>query len=157
MGERKLVSNNKKARHEYFFETTYEAGIVLTGCEIKSVRAGGVNLKDSFAKVNNGEVWVYNMHISPYDQGNRYNSDPMRPKKLLLNKQEIRKMQQAVTQEGLTLIPVEMYLNKRGLAKLELAVARGKKLYDKRADSAKRDAARDIDRSMKSRGRQNDE
>ncbi|MBR0113558.1 MAG: SsrA-binding protein SmpB, partial [Firmicutes bacterium] len=101
MAEGKLISNNKKAYHDYFFEDTYEAGIVLTGCEIKSVRAGGVNLRDSFAKVEKGEIWVYNMHISPYEQGNRYNPDPMRPKKLLLNRQEIRRMEQAVTQKGL--------------------------------------------------------
>ncbi|MBQ1524039.1 MAG: SsrA-binding protein SmpB [Firmicutes bacterium] len=153
MAEGKLISNNKKAYHDYFFEDTYEAGIVLTGCEIKSVRAGGVNLRDSFAKVEKGEIWVYNMHISPYEQGNRYNPDPMRPKKLLLNRQEIRRMEQAVTQKGLTLVPVKLYLNNRGRAKLQLAVARGKKLYDKRADLAKKDAARDMDRSRKNRGR----
>ncbi len=153
MAEGKLVSNNKKAYHDYFFDDTYEAGLVLTGCEIKSVRAGGVNLRDSFAKVVKGEVWVYNMHISPYEQGNRYNPDPLRPKKLLLNRQEIRRLEQAVTQKGLTLVPVKLYLNNRGRAKLTLAVARGKKLYDKRADLAKKDAARDMDRSRKNRGR----
>ncbi len=153
MAEGKLISNNKKAYHDYFFEDSFEAGIVLTGCEIKSVRAGGVNLRDSFAKVEKGEVWVYNMHISPYEQGNRYNPDPLRPKKLLLNRQEIRRLEQAVTQKGLTLVPVKLYLNNRGRAKLTLAVARGKKLYDKRADLAKKDAARDMDRSRKNRGR----
>lgn len=153
MGQRKLIANNKKAHHDYFFEETYEAGLVLTGCEIKSIRGGGVNLKDSFAKVEKGEVWVYNMHISPYEQGNRFNADPLRPKKLLLNKQEIRKMDQAVARDGLTLVPVQLYINQRGMAKLEMAIARGKKLYDKRADIAKKDAARDMDRTMKSRGR----
>lgn len=149
--ERKIVSQNKKARHDFFFEETYEAGLVLTGTEIKSVRAGGANLRDSFAKVDsNGEVWVYNMHISPYEQGNRYNADPLRPKKLLLNKREIRKLIGYTSQDGLTLIPVEIYLVK-GKAKMELAVARGKKLYDKRQDIAKRDAARDMERSMKNR------
>jgi len=148
----KLISNNKKARHDYFFEETYEAGLVLTGCEIKSIRKGGVNLKDSFAKISNGEVWVYNMHISPYEQGNRYNEDPLRPKKLLLNRVEIRKCDAAITQKGLTLIPVKIYLNDRGLAKVEIAIARGKKIYDKREDIAKRDASRDMDRSMKNRG-----
>ena len=148
--ERKILAQNRKARHDYFFEETYEAGIVLTGTEIKSVRVGGVNLRDSFAKIDDGEVWVYNMHISPYEQGNRYNSDPMRPKKLLLNKKEIRKLNGYTMQDGLTLIPVEIYLV-RGRAKMELAVARGKKNYDKRADIAKRDAGRDIDRAMKSR------
>ena len=145
----KLIANNKKARHDYFFEDTYEAGIVLTGTEIKSVRAGGVNLRDSFAKVEKGEVFVYNMNIAPYEKGNRYNTDPMRPKKLLLHKGEIRRLDSAVMQEGLTLVPSKVYLNHKGLVKLELAVARGKKLYDKREDIAKRDAARDIDRRMK--------
>ena len=154
MDRQKLIANNKKARHDYFFEETYEAGLVLTGCEIKSVRGGGVNLKDSYAKIEKGEVWVHNMHISPYEQGNRYNSDPLRPKKLLLNKVEIRKMEQAVTVKGLTLIPVQLYIDRRGRAKLELAVARGKKLFDKRADIATKDAARDIDRNMKNRGRE---
>jgi SsrA-binding protein len=146
--DRKIVSSNKKARHDFFIIEVYEAGLALTGTEIKSVRAGEVNLKDSFAKVKDGEVFVYNMHISPYAQGNRYNQDPMRPKKLLLHKKEIRKLDQAVSQEGLTLIPLEVYLQ-RGIAKLSLAVAKGKKLYDKRDDIAKRDAKRDIDRKMK--------
>jgi len=148
--ERKILAQNRKAHHDYFFEDKYEAGIVLTGTEIKSVRAGGVNLRDSFAKIENGEVWVYNMHISPYEQGNRYNSNPLRPKKLLLNKKEIRKLIGYTMQDGLTLIPVEIYLV-RGRAKMELAVARGKKTYDKRADIAKRDAGRDMERSMKNR------
>ena len=112
--DRKIVSSNKKARHDYFIIEVYEAGLELTGTEIKSVRAGEVNLKDSFAKVKDGEVFVYNMHISPYTQGNRYNQDPMRPKKLLLHKKEIRKLDQAVSQEGLTLIPLDIYLQ-RGL------------------------------------------
>ena len=147
----KLIANNKKARHDYFFEDTYEAGVVLTGTEIKSVRAGGVNLRDSFAKVVKGEVFVYNMNIAPYDKGNRYNTDPMRPKKLLLHKGEIRRLESAVMQDGLTLVPSRVYLTHKGLVKLELAVARGKKLYDKRADIAKKDAARNMERSMKNR------
>jgi len=151
MADRKLISNNKKARHDYFIEEEYEAGIVLTGTEIKSIRAGGINLRDSFAKVENGEVWVYNVHVSPYDKGNRYNTDPMRPKKLLLHKKEIRKLVGYISLEGLTLVPLEVYLDRRGRAKMTLAVARGKKLYDKREDIAKRDAARDIDRRMKNR------
>ncbi len=146
--EKKIVSSNKKARHDFFIIEVYEAGLELTGTEIKSVRAGEVNLKDSFAKTKDGEVFVYNMHISPYAQGNRYNQDPMRPKKLLLHKKEIRKLEQAVSQEGLTLIPLEVYLLK-GRGKLALAVAKGKKLYDKREDIAKRDAKRDIDRKLK--------
>ena len=147
----KLIENNKKARHDYFFEDTYEAGVVLTGTEIKSMRSGGVSLRDSFAKVVKGEVFVYNMHIAPYEKGNRYNTDPLRPKKLLLHKGEIRRLESAVMQEGLTLIPSKVYLNHKGLIKLELAVARGKKLYDKRADIAKKDAARNMERSMKNR------
>ena len=149
----KLLENNKKARHDYFFEDVVECGIVLTGTEIKSVRAGGISLRDSYAKINDGEVWVYNMHIAPYEQGNRYNSDPLRPKKLLLHKQEIRKMDAQIMQKGLTLIPVQVYLNTKGIVKLELAVARGKKLYDKRADIAKRDSQRDMDRTHKERNR----
>ena len=147
----KLIANNKKARHDYFFEDTYEAGVALTGTEIKSVRAGGVNLRDSFAKVEKGEVFVYNMNIAPYEKGNRYNTDPLRPKKLLLHKGEIRRLETAVMQDGLTLVPSKVYLNHKGLVKLELAVAKGKKLYDKRADIAKKDAARNMERSMKSK------
>ena len=147
----KLIENNKKARHDYFFEDTYEAGVVLTGTEIKSIRAGGVSLRDSFAKVVKGEVFVFNMHIAPYEKGNRYNTDPLRPKKLLLHKGEIRRLENAVMQEGLTLVPSKVYLTRKGLVKVELAVARGKKLYDKRADIAKKDAARNMERSMKNR------
>jgi SsrA-binding protein len=147
----KLIENNKKARHDYFFEDTYEAGVVLTGTEIKSIRAGGVSLRDSFAKVVKGEVFVFNMHIAPYEKGNRYNTDPLRPKKLLLHKGEIRRLENAVMQDGLTLVPSKVYLTNKGLVKVELAVARGKKLYDKRADIAKKDAARNMERSMKNR------
>ena len=147
----KLIAQNKKARHDFFFESTYEAGVVLTGTEIKSARAGGLSLRDSFAKVDKGEVWAYNIHIAPYEQGNRYNQEPMRPKKLLLHKQEIRKINALIQQDGLTLIPVQVYLNPKGILKLELAVARGKKLYDKREDIAKRDAQRKMDRASKLR------
>ena len=151
MAGRKILENNKKARHDYFFDDLYECGIELTGTEIKSLRAGGVSLRDSFAKVEAGQIFVYNMHIAPYDKGNRYNTEPMRPKKLLLHKQEIRKLDQLVMQKGVTLIPSQVYLNEKGMAKLELAVARGKKLYDKREDIAKRDAERDIERKFKIR------
>jgi len=147
----KLLENNKKARHDYFFEELFECGIVLTGTEIKSVRSGGISLRDTYAKIDKGEVWVYNMHIAPYEKGNRYNVDPLRPKKLLLHKQEIRRMDNATMQQGLTLVPVQVYLNDRGLVKVQLAIARGKKLYDKRADIAKRDAERDMDRHSKQR------
>ena len=151
MACKKIVSNNKKARHDYFIEEEYEAGIVLTGTEIKSIRAGGINLRDSFAKVENSEVWVYNMHISPYEKGNRFNTDPLRPKKLLLHKKEIRKLIGYISKDGLTLVPLDVYLDERGRAKMTLAVARGKKLYDKREDIARKDAARNIDRRMKDR------
>ena len=149
--ERKLVANNKKAYHDYFIEETYEAGIVLTGTEIKSVRQGKVSIKESYAKIEKGELILYGMNISPYEQGNRYNVDPLRPRKLLLHKQEIRKLIGYTTMKGLTLVPLRMYINEEGRAKVEIAVARGKKNYDKREDIAKRDAKRDMDRKMKER------
>ena len=149
--ERKLVANNKKAYHDYFIEETYEAGIVLTGTEIKSVRQGKVSIKESYAKIENGEMFLYGMNISPYEQGNRYNVEPLRPRKLLLHKQEIRKLIGYTTIKGLTLVPLKMYINEEGRAKVEVAAARGKKNYDKREDIAKRDAKRDMDRKMKER------
>lgn len=139
---KKLVANNKKARHDYFIEEVYEAGIVLTGTEIKSIRAGKVSIKESYAKIENGEMIVYGMNISPYEQGNRFNVDPLRPRKLLLHKQEIRKLIGYTTLKGLTIVPLTVYINEAGRAKMEIAVARGKKLYDKRDDIAKRDAER---------------
>lgn len=145
------MANNKKARHDYFIEEVYEAGIVLTGTEIKSVRAGKVSIKESYAKIEKGEMWVYGMNISPYEQGNRFNVDPLRPRKLLLHKQEIRKLIGYTTLKGMTLVPLNMYINEDGRAKMELAVARGKKNYDKRDDMAKKDAARKIDKAMKQR------
>ena len=149
--EKKLVANNKKARHDYFIEEVYEAGIVLTGTEIKSVRAGKVSIKESYAKIEKGEMWVYGMNISPYEQGNRFNVDPLRARKLLLHKQDIRKLIGYTTLKGMTLVPLNMYINEDGRAKMELAVARGKKNYDKRDDMAKKDAARKIDKAMKQR------
>lgn len=149
MAQRKLIENNKKARHDFFFDEIYECGIVLTGTEIKSIRSGGVSLRDSFAKIEKGEVYVFNMHIAPYKEGNRYNQEPLRPKKLLLHKKEIRKLDSLVMQKGVTLIPAQVYLNEKGMAKLDLAVARGKKLYDKREDIAKRDEQRDMERKYK--------
>ena len=139
---KKLVANNKKARHDYFIEEIYEAGIVLTGTEIKSIRAGKVSIKESYAKIENGEMIVYGMNISPYEQGNRFNVDPLRPRKLLLHKQEIRKLIGYTTLKGLTIVPLTVYINEDGRAKMEIAVARGKKLYEKRDDIAKRDAER---------------
>lgn len=149
--QKKMVANNKKARHDYFIEEVYEAGIVLTGTEIKSVRAGKVSIKESYAKIEKGEMIVYGMNISPYEQGNRFNVDPLRPRKLLLHKQEIRKLIGYTTQKGLTLVPLNMYINEDGRAKMELGVCRGKKNYDKRDDIAKKDAARKMDQAMKQR------
>ena len=149
--QKKIVANNKKARHDYFIEDVYETGIVLTGTEIKSIRAGKVSIKESYAKIEKGEMIVYGMNISPYEQGNRFNVDPLRPRKLLLHKQEIRKLIGYTTMQVLTLIPLNIYINEDGRAKMELAVARGKKNYDKREDIAKKDAARKIDHAMKQR------
>lgn len=150
--ERKLVANNKKAYHDYFIEETYEAGIVLTGTEIKSVRQGKVSIKESYAKIQDGELILYGMNISPYEQGNRFNVDPLRERKLLLHKQEIRKLIGYTTMKGLTIVPLKMYINEEGRAKVEVGVARGKKNYDKRDDIAKRDAKRDIEHRMKVHG-----
>jgi len=154
MKQKKLVANNKKARHEYFIEEVTEAGIVLTGTEIKSVRQGKVNLKESYAKIENGELIIYGMHISPYEQGNRFNVDPVRPRKLLLHKQEIRKINGYTTLKGLSIVPLNMYLNEKGMAKLEIAVARGKKEHDKRDTTAKKDADRKIQQAVKSYSKQ---
>lgn len=149
MRQKKIIATNKKARHDFFIDEIYEAGIVLTGTEIKSIRQGKINLKESFAKVQNGEVFVHQMHISPYEQGNRYNVDPVRPRKLLLHKQEIRKLIGYTTQKGMTLVPLSVYIDEHGRAKMELALARGKKLYDKREDIAKRDSDRRMQQAMK--------
>lgn len=139
----KVVATNKKARHEYFIEDTIEAGIVLTGTEVKSIRQGKVNIKESYATIENGEIFINGMHISPYEQGNIYNVDPLRKRKLLLHKKEIRKLYQGLQLEGYTLVPLSIYI-KDGKVKLELATAKGKKLYDKRETIAKKDAERRI-------------
>jgi len=146
----KVIAQNKKARHDYFIEETYEAGIVLSGTEVKSIRLGKVNLKDSYADVKQGEVFVHNMHISPYEKGNIFNREPLRDRKLLLNRREINKLIGYIQQKGYSLIPLQVYL-KRGLVKVQLAVAKGKKLYDKREDIAKRDAKRDMERAFRER------
>ena len=146
-GVRRLAEN-RKARHEYFIEDTYECGLALVGTEVKSIRAGRVNLKDAYAQVRNGEAYIIGMHISPYEQGNIFNRDPFRDRKLLLHKSEIRKLNTLAQKEGYSLIPLQLYL-KDGLVKLELAVAKGKKLYDKRSDIASRDAKREMERRMK--------
>lgn len=148
----KVISDNRKAYHDYFVEEKLEAGIILTGTEIKSIRNGRVNLKDGYARIENGEVWLHQMHISPYEQGNRFNHDPLRKRKLLLNRSEIIKLIGKVQQQGLTLIPTKIYL-KHGLAKVELGVCRGKKNYDKRQDIAERDAKREIERHFRDQGK----
>lgn len=146
--EKRVVAQNRKARHDYFIEQTIEAGIVFSGTEGKSIRAGKVNLKDSYANVKNGEVFIYGMHISPYEQGNIFNKDPLRDRKLLLHRAEINKLIGYIQQKGMTLVPLEVYF-KNGKVKIELGIAKGKKLYDKREDIAKRDALREIDRRLK--------
>ncbi|WP_027399602.1 SsrA-binding protein SmpB [Anaerovorax odorimutans] len=149
MKKKKILANNKKARHDYFIDETYEAGMVLTGTEIKSMRQGKLNLKESYAKIEGEELIIYGMHVSPFEQGNRYNVDPLRPRKLLLHKQEIRKLIGYTTLKGMTIVPLNVYLNEKGMAKMEIAVARGKKDYDKRQDIAKRDADRKMQQAVR--------
>lgn len=145
---RKIVSSNKKAYHDFTIFDKYDAGIVLTGTEIKSIRKGAINLKDSFAKIEDGEIFLYKCHISPYEQGNRYNHDPERVRKLLLNKKEILKMLGKVKKENYTIVPLQLYLV-NGFAKLEIGLAKGKKLHDKRDDIAKKTQTRDMQRAIK--------
>lgn len=149
--ENKIIAENRKARHDYFVEETYEAGIELFGTEVKSLRAGGVNLKDSYCDLDGGELFALGVHISPYEQGNIFNRDPLRPKKLLLHKREIMKLTGLVSREGYTLVPLSLYF-KGSYVKMAIGLCRGKKLYDKRDDMAKRDANREIERHMKDRG-----
>jgi len=146
----KTVTENRKARHEYHILETYEAGLALTGTEVKSLRAGKANLQDSYARVENAELMLYNMHISPYEQGNRFNHEPKRTRRLLMHKQEIMRLLGKTREKGLALIPLKVYF-KNGLAKVELALAKGKKLYDRREDVAERDARREMDRAVKER------
>ena len=148
----KVMVQNRKARHDYFIEESWEAGIELKGTEVKSIRLGKCNLKDCYAQVKDGEMFVYGMHISPYEKGNIFNTDPLRPKKLLLHKAEIRKLQQAVMLKGLALIPLSVYF-KDGRTKVELALCKGKKLYDKRETIAKQSAQREMERYMRERMR----
>ena len=144
----KLFATNRKAYHDYHVLESLEAGLALTGTEIKSVRAGRVNLREGYARVQDGEIWLYNTHISPYEQGNRYNHEPTRPRKLLLHKGEIGRLTGKSQEQGLTLVPLRMY-ERRGHAKVELAVVRGKRQYDKREAIARRDAQREVDRAVK--------
>ena len=146
----KPVAQNKKAYHEYFVEETYECGLSLKGTEVKSMRQGRINLKESFCMIRNGEIFAEGMHISPYEQGNIFNTDPLRPKKLLMHKNEIRKLVGLVSRQGYTLIPLKVYL-KDGRMKLELGLCRGKHLHDKRDAAAERDAKREMDRAVRQR------
>ena len=148
MAGTKTLATNRKARHEYFIEETYECGIELKGTEVKSIRQGKVNLTDGYASVDNSELFIKQVHIRPYEQGNRFNVDPLRVRKLLLHKHEIRKLIGATTVKGYSLIPLSMYL-KNGKVKVELALAKGKKLHDKRQDLAKKDAQRTIERELR--------
>ena len=147
---KKLVANNKKVFHDFFLEETFEAGISLAGTEVKSLRAGKCSIKEAFIRIENGEVIIYGMHISPYEKGNIFNKDPLRPKKLLLHKKEIQKLLGKIAQQGYTIVPVEVHF-KGGLVKVEIALARGKKLYDKRQDIAKKDMKREAERDFKIR------
>ena len=150
--ERKLVANNKKAYHDYFIEEKYEAGLVLHGTEVKSLRMGKCSIKEAFIRIENGEVYVYGMHISPYEKGNIFNKDPLRIKKLLLHKQQIRKLIGNSAEKGYTLVPLQVYFN-NGRAKIEIGLAKGKKLYDKRQDIAKKDQKREAEKELKIRMR----
>ncbi|MBP1559542.1 MAG: SsrA-binding protein SmpB [Oscillospiraceae bacterium] len=148
----KNIANNKKAFHEYFVEESFECGIELAGTEVKSLRQGGASLKEAWCEISDGEVFVKQMHIAPYDKGNIFNKDPLRPRKLLLHKSEIRRLIGQTKQQGFTLIPLSLYF-KGSRVKLQMGLCRGKKLHDKRQDIAKRDAQRDIQRAMKERNR----
>lgn len=148
----RTIAENRKARHDFFIEESYEAGVALTGTEMKSVRAGKVNLRDSYAQVKNGEMWLMNVHIAPYDQAGYATHEPTRPRKLLLHRKEINRLAGAVTEKGLTLVPLRVYL-KNNRAKVEVALARGKKTYDKRDAIADRDSKREVDRALRERER----
>lgn len=148
----KLIANNKKAYHDYFIEETYECGIELFGTEVKSLRLGQASLKEAFVRIQHDEVFIYGMHISPYEKGNIFNKDPLRIKRLLMHKKEIRKLQSKVQEKGFTLVPLQVYF-KNSLVKVEIALARGKKLYDKREAAAKKDANREIERNFRSTNR----
>ena len=147
---KKEITVNRKAFHEYFILEKFEAGIELAGTEVKSIRAGNVNLKDSFCIIKNGEIWIRNMHISPYEQGNRFNRDPVRPRRLLMHKREILKLNAKVMQDGAALVPISLYLS-GSLVKLEIGLCKGKKLHDKRDSEMERETRRNIDRTLKER------
>ena len=149
----KVISQNRKARHEYFIIDSYECGIVLTGTEIKSIRAGRVNFKDSYASIEKGELWLFNMHIAPYENGSYYNHKPERDRKLLMTKREIIRLNSKVREKGLTIVPLSIYLKDNRWAKIEIALARGKTAHDKRDDIAERDAKLNISRTLRDKGK----
>ncbi len=149
----KTVAQNRSARHDYVVLDSFEAGVALSGTEIKSVRGGQVNLRDGYARIENGELWLMNVHISPYEKGSYYNKDPMRPRKLLVHKSQIYKLQSRTREKGLTLIPLKMYLKEGRLAKVEVAIAKGKQLHDKRDSIAQRDADREMARAVRGRSK----
>ena len=144
----KLVANNKKAYHDYFIDEKFECGIELFGTEVKSIRSGKCSIKEAFVKIEKGEVYVFGMHVNPYEKGNIFNKDPLRPKKLLMHRYEIHKLEGKIREKGLTLVPLQVYF-KGSLVKVEIGLARGKKLYDKRADIAKKDQKREAEREFK--------
>lgn len=148
----RMVANNKKAYHDYFIEDKYEAGVALAGTEVKSLRMGKCSIKESFVRIDRGEVFIYGMHVSPYEKGNIFNKDPLRVKKLLLHREEIRKIERKIAEKGFTLVPLQVYF-KGSLVKVEIGIAKGKKLYDKRQDIAKKDQKREAQREWKEKGK----
>ena len=146
----KLIANNKKAYHDYFIDEKFECGIELFGTEVKSIRSGKCSIKEAFVRIEKGEVYVFGMHVNPYEKGNIFNKDPLRAKKLLMHRSEIRKLEGKIREKGLTLVPLQVYF-KGSLVKVEIGLARGKKLYDKRADIAKKDQRREVERDFKER------
>jgi SsrA-binding protein len=145
----KLIANNRKAYHDYIILESFEAGLALTGTEIKSIRAGRVNLKEGYARSDGGELWLYNVHISKYDPGSRYNHEPTRTRKLLLHRNQINELAGKTAQKGFTLVPLKLYLNKKGIAKVDIGLAKGKKVYDKRETMSQRQADREMERAIK--------
>lgn len=154
-GDIKSIAENRKARHDYFVEETYEAGVALQGSEVKSCRLGRVNLRDSYAQIQNGEIFLYNTHISPYEQANRFNHEPLRTRRMLMHKEEIRRLFSKVREKGYTLVPLRLYF-KKGMVKVELALAKGKQSFDKRDDIAARDVQREIARAVRGKYRDDD-
>lgn len=153
MNNQRDLVKNKKAKHDFHIEETFEAGIVLQGTEVKSLRQGKANLRDSYARIEDGELFIYDLHISPYEKGNYFNHEPKRPRKLLMHKREIMRLYGYVKERGYTLVPLRLYLNEKGLVKVELALAKGKRVYDKRREIARKDAERQMEKALKQKYR----